>query len=240
MIKVVVVKDYKELSNKAYDVMKSVLDKDKPVLGLATGSSPIGLYENMIEDYKNGNTSYKNVVTFNLDEYANLDRNHSESYYSFMYNNLFKDIDINEENIHIPFGNGDLEQNCLDYEKQMDNYCIDLQVLGIGSNGHIGFNEPGTPFDSITHVVKLKESTRNDNARFFEPLNEEVPTHACTMGISSIMKSKQIVLLASGSKKATAIKNMINGPIDENCPASILQKHDNVVVIIDEAAASLL
>ena len=240
MIKVIVVKNYEELSNKAYDVMKQTLLNENAVLGLATGSSPIGLYKNMIEDYKNSNVSYKNIVTFNLDEYANLDKNHSQSYYTFMHDNLFKHIDINLDNVHIPSGNGDLETNCLNYDKQMEKYNIDIQVLGIGSNGHIGFNEPFTPFDSVTHVVKLKESTRKDNARFFEPLNEEVPTHACTMGISSIMKSKQILLIASGEKKAQAINNMINGPIDESCPASILQQHDNVVVIIDEKAASLL
>ena len=240
MIKVIVVKDYEELSNKAYDIMKKVLSNDKPVLGLATGSSPIGLYKNMINDYNNGNTSYKNVITFNLDEYANLDKNHSQSYYTFMHDNLFKHIDINLDNVHIPSGNGDLETNCLNYDKSMDKYNIDIQVLGIGTNGHIGFNEPQTPFDSVTHVVKLKDSTRKDNARFFDPLGEQVPTHACTMGISSIMKSKQILLLASGVKKAKAIRDMINGEITEECPASILQKHSNVYVIIDEAAATLL
>ena len=240
MIKVIVVKDYEELSNKAYDIMKKVLSNDKPVLGLATGSSPIGLYKNMINDYNNGNTSYKNVITFNLDEYANLDKNHSQSYYTFMHDNLFKHIDINLDNVHIPSGNGDLETNCLNYDNSMDKYNIDIQVLGIGTNGHIGFNEPQTPFDSVTHVVKLKDSTRKDNARFFDPLGEQVPTHACTMGISSIMKSKQILLLASGAKKAKAIRDMINGEITEECPASILQKHSNVYVIIDEAAASLL
>ena len=240
MIKVIVVKDYEELSNKAYDIMKKVLSNDKPVLGLATGSSPIGLYKNMINDYNNGNTSYKNVITFNLDEYANLDKNHSQSYYTFMHDNLFKHIDINLDNVHIPSGNGDLETNCLNYDNSMDKYNIDIQVLGIGTNGHIGFNEPQTPFDSVTHVVKLKDSTRKDNARFFDPLGEQVPTHACTMGISSIMKSKQILLLASGVKKAKAIRDMINGEITEECPASILQKHSNVYVIIDEAAASLL
>lgn len=240
MIKVIVVKDYEELSNKAYDIMKKVLSNDKPVLGLATGSSPIGLYKNMINDYNNGNTTYKNVITFNLDEYANLDKNHSQSYYTFMHDNLFKHIDINLDNVHIPSGNGDLETNCLNYDKQMEKYNIDIQVLGIGTNGHIGFNEPQTPFDSVTHVVKLKDSTRKDNARFFDPLGEQVPTHACTMGISSIMKSKQILLLASGAKKAKAIRDMINGEITEECPASILQKHSNVYVIIDEAAATLL
>ena len=240
MIKVIVVKDYEELSNKAYDIMKKVLSNDKPVLGLATGSSPIGLYKNMINDYNNGNTTYKNVITFNLDEYANLDKNHSQSYYTFMHDNLFKHIDINLDNVHIPSGNGDLETNCLNYDNSMDKYNIDIQVLGIGTNGHIGFNEPQTPFDSVTHVVKLKDSTRKDNARFFDPLGEQVPTHACTMGISSIMKSKQILLLASGVKKAKAIRDMINGEITEECPASILQKHSNVYVIIDEAAATLL
>lgn len=240
MIKVIVVENYEELSSKAFEVMKETLKLEKPVLGLATGSSPIGLYKEMISDHKENGTSYKNVVTFNLDEYANLAKSHSESYYTFMHVNLFDHIDVQESNIHIPSGEGDLEANCAKYEEEMKQHVIDLQLLGIGANGHIGFNEPGTSFDSLTHVVELKEKTRKDNARFFDPLNEEVPTHACTMGIASIMRSKKILLVASGANKADAINAMINGVVSEDCPASVLQNHDDVVVIVDKAAASKL
>ena len=238
-MKIVITEDYNELSLKAFEVMKEVVtSKQNAVLGLATGSSPLGLYSNMILDHKNNSTSYKDVVTFNLDEYVGLDKNHSETYYTFMHKNLFDLIDINEKNIHIPLGNGDLEKNCSDYEKQMADYKIDVQLLGIGSNGHIGFNEPGTSFDSLTHIVELKESTRIDNARFFEPLNEEVPTHACTMGIQTIMNSKKVLVIASGLNKADAVYAMVKGPISEQCPASVLQNHKDVILICDKDAAS--
>ena len=240
MIKVIIVKDYEELSARAFKIVKEVLKKDNPVLGLATGSSPIGLYKNMIKDHKEANTSYKNVITFNLDEYANLPKEHSESYYSFMNTNLFNHIDINKNHIHIPNGNGDLIANAKSYDDIMFSHNIDIQVLGIGSNGHIGFNEPGTSAESTTHVVELKESTRLDNARFFEPLNQEVPTHAITMGIKNIMHADKILLLASGKNKEQAIYDMINGPINEDCPASILQTHSDVTVIVDTLAASKL
>lgn len=240
-MKVIIVENYEELSQKAFEVMKEVVDSnEKPVLGLATGSSPIGLYKCMIEDHKKNGTDYSKVVTFNLDEYVGLEKNHSQTYYTFMHENLFEGIEIPEENVHLPLGNGDLEQNCKDYEKAMEDYVVDIQLLGIGSNGHIGFNEPGTSFDSLTHVVELKESTRKDNARFFDPLGEEVPTHACTMGIATIMKSKKILVVANGENKADAVYNMVRGEVNEECPASILQKHDDVVVIVDRAAGSRL
>ncbi|MFI3283978.1 MAG: glucosamine-6-phosphate deaminase [Erysipelotrichaceae bacterium] len=239
-MKVIVVNDYQELSERAFEVMKEVLVKENPVLGLATGSSPIGLYQEMVKDYQSNHTSYENVVTFNLDEYANLPKEHSESYYSFMHHNLFDHVNIKEENIHIPAGNGTLEENCAKYEETMKTYTIDLQLLGIGGNGHIGFNEPGTSFDSETHVVELQEKTRKDNARFFDPLGEEVPTHACTMGIASIMRSKKVLLVASGENKADAIAQMVNGEVSEACPATVLQNHPDVVVIVDKAAASKL
>lgn len=241
MFNVIIVKDYEALSEEAFKVMKEVVaSKENPVLGLATGSSPVGLYQNMIKDHKENGTSYKNVITFNLDEYVGLARDHSQTYYTFMHENLFNGIDIPEENVHLPLGNGDLEKNCADYEKAMEDYQVDIQLLGIGSNGHIGFNEPGTSFDSLTHIVTLKEKTRKDNARFFIPLNEEVPTQAITMGIATIMKSKKVLLVASGEGKADAIAGMINGPVSEDVPASILQNHPDVTVIVDEAAASKL
>ena len=149
-------------------------------------------------------------------------------------------VEIPEENVHLPLGNGDLEQNCADYEKAMEDYVVDIQLLGIGSNGHIGFNEPGTSFDSLTHVVELKESTRKDNARFFDPLGEEVPTHACTMGIATIMKSRKVLVVANGANKADAVYNMVKGEVTEECPASVLQRHSDVVVIVDKAAGAKL
>ena len=240
MIKVIKVKDYEELSDEAFKVMRETV-RPGAVLGLATGSTPVGLYQRMVKDHKENGTSYAEVRTYNLDEYVGLPKDHRESYWTFMHVNLFNDLDIKEENIHIPSGLGDVEKNCEEYEKEVQELGgVDLQLLGIGSDGHIGFSEPGTPFDQGTHVAVLAESTRVDNSRFFKDLNEEVPTRACTMGPKTIMSAKKVMLLANGVNKAKAIKDMLEGPVDPNCPASILQKHDDVVVIIDEAAASLL
>ncbi len=157
-----------------------------------------------------------------------------------MHNNLFNGLDIPEENIHIPSSQGDLNQQCDAYNEAMANYTVDLQILGIGSNGHIGFNEPGTPFDSVTHVVDLNESTINDNARFFDNDITQVPKQAITMGISNVMAAKKILLIASGENKANAIQATVLGPVTEFVPASVLQEHDDVVIIVDDAAASSL
>ena len=238
-MEVIVLKNYDEVSKKAFEVMKEVVvNKPNAVLGLATGSSPIGLYENMIKDHKENGTSYANVTSFNLDEYVGIDRNHEQSYYTFMHENLFHGIDIQEEHVHVPYG--DTKADCDAYEKAMEDYSVDIQVLGIGANGHIGFNEPGTSFDETTHIVTLTEKTRQDNARFFEDDINQVPTHAITMGIATIMKAKKILLVATGENKADAIAAMVNGKPDVNCPASVLQGHNDVVVIVDEAAASKL
>lgn len=238
-MKVIVVKNYDEVSEKAFEVMKEVVvNKNDAVLGLATGSSPIGLYENMIKDHKENGTSYANCQSFNLDEYVGIDRNHEQSYWTFMHENLFHGIDIKEENVHVPYGN--TKEDCEAYEKAMENVSVDIQVLGIGANGHIGFNEPGTPFNEETHIVTLTEKTRQDNARFFENDINNVPTHAITMGIATIMKAKKILLVATGENKADAVYAMVKGPVDPVCPASVLQNHDDVVVIVDEAAASKL
>lgn len=238
-MEVIVLKDYKEVSKKAFEVMKEVVaTKKNAVLGLATGSSPIGLYENMIQDHKENGTSYADVTSFNLDEYVGINRNHEQSYYTFMHENLFHGIDIKEENVHVPYG--DTKEDCDGYEKAMEDYSVDIQVLGIGANGHIGFNEPGTPFTETTHIVTLTEKTRQDNARFFEDDINKVPTHAITMGIATIMKAKKILLVATGENKADAVAAMINKVPSVDCPASVLQNHSNVVVIVDEAAASKL
>ena len=241
MIKVIKVKNYDEVSDKAFEIMHDlVVSKPNAVLGLATGSSPVGLYQRMIKDHQENGTSYKDVITFNLDEYVGLEKSHPESYYSFMHRNLFDGLDVKEENIHIPSSEGDLKANCDSYNQALSQYQIDLQILGIGSNGHIGFNEPGTSFDSVTHIVDLKESTIKDNARFFDDDISKVPTKAITMGISNVMAAKQILLVASGANKANAIQATVMGVVTENVPASILQEHPNVIIIIDEAAGSSL
>ncbi|MGN1343357.1 MAG: glucosamine-6-phosphate deaminase [Traorella sp.] len=238
-MKIIVTDNYEQASLEAFKVMKEVVaEKPNAVLGLATGSTPLGLYKNMIEDHKTNGTSYKDVTTFNLDEYVGLDRNHRESYYTFMHQNLFSQIDIKEENVHLPYGN--TKEDCDAYEKAMEDYQVDIQLLGIGGNGHIGFNEPGTPFTETTHIVDLQERTRKDNARFFDNDINQVPTQAITMGIATIMKAKKVLLVATGANKADAVKAMINDPKSVNCPASALQDHPDVVVVLDKAAASKL
>ena len=238
-MKVIKVKNYDEVSAEAFKVMKEVVaNKPEAVLGLATGSSPIGLYENMIKDHKENGTSYAKCKSFNLDEYVGIDRNHSQSYWTFMHENLFHGIDLPEDKIHVPYGN--TKADCEGYEKAMENVSVDIQVLGIGGNGHIGFNEPGTPFTEETHIGDLTEKTRSDNARFFENDINKVPTQAITMGIATIMKAKKILLVASGANKADAVAAMVNGPVDPACPASVLQNHPDVVVIVDEEAAAKL
>lgn len=239
---VVTAKDYDEMSMKAYEAMKKVLtEKSDATLGLATGSTPVGLYKLMIADYEAGKISYKDMTSINLDEYVGLPVTHPESYRAFMNRNLFDHIDIKKENTHVPDGlNPDLAAAADAYTAYIAAHPADVQILGIGSNGHIAFNEPGTPFDSHTHVVTLKEGTRKDNARFFDNDIDKVPTHAVTMGLKDIMSAKFIILLASGAGKANAVNAMINGPVSEDCPASILQKHPNVLVVTDEAAAYYL
>lgn len=208
-----------------------------PVLGLATGSTPEGLYQRIIEKHQQDEVSFKNVTTFNLDEYVGLEQNDSNSYYNFMNEKLFSHVDIAADRVHIPNGvAADLEKECMEHERAIEQAGgIDVQVLGIGGNGHIGFNEPGTSFDSKTHIVDLDESTIQANARFFHSI-EEVPTQAISMGIETIMNSKEILLLVSGEAKADATAKLLHGDISEDFPASILKKHENVTVIVDQAA----
>lgn len=236
-MKLIITKDYNELSKEAFKVMKEVLDSKKDVvLGLATGSSPEGLYAEMVEDHKNNGTSYKDVVTYNLDEYVDIDRNDPQSYYTFMNEHLFSHVDINPDNTHVPYGN--TAEAAKEYDDAVKG--VDIQLLGIGRNGHIGFNEPGTPFAERTHIVELTESTRDANKRFFDNDINKVPTHAISQGIGTVMDAKKILLIANGVDKADAIKAMIEGPVSTDCPASILQNHPDCVVIVDEAAASKL
>ena len=238
MFTTIVCENYDEVSKEAFKVMKTVLDKGNPVLGLATGSSPVGLYKEMIRDHKENGTSYKNILTWNLDEYVGIPRTHEQSYWTFMHENLFN---IPEENIHVPVGESeDEEAECVKYEESMKGHTVDIQVLGIGSDGHIAFNEPGTPFDSLTHLMDLTEQTRKDNARFFDNDINQVPKRSITMGLASIMRAKKIIVIATGENKAEAVYGMLKGPKTTDCPASILQDHPDVTVLLDKAAASKL
>ncbi len=223
----------KEASRHFIDVLQK---KENPVLGLATGSSPIGMYNYLIEAFEEGKVSFKNVTTFNLDEYVGIRYDHPQSYYTFMNEHLFKHVDIVNKNINLPKGDANAIS---DYQKMLDENRRDIQILGIGSNGHIAFNEPGTSFDQKTFEVKLDEGTREDNKRFFSDISE-VPTHAITMGLKDIMNSEKIVLIAIGSSKADAVCRMLKEEPNLDLPASILRNHPNVEIYLDEDAASKL
>ncbi len=240
-MKIIIAKDYDEMSQKAFEVMAAVV-KENPeaVLGLATGSTPIGLYKNMIEDHEKNGTSYKKIRTANLDEYAGLDYSSDQSYVYFMRHNLFDHIDIDLKNTNIENGKAaDRQAECDRYNALLEKMPRDIQVLGIGSNGHIAFNEPGTPFGSVTHIVDLAESTIKDNSRMFKSI-DEVPRQAFTMGLKNIMNAKKILILANGANKAKAVYGLVKGEVTERVPASILQLHPDCTLVCDEAAAALL
>ncbi|GGP16759.1 glucosamine-6-phosphate deaminase [Oceanobacillus neutriphilus] len=235
------VKNYDGMSEKATKLIVNRIHAiENPVLGLATGSTPEGLYQRIIEKYKQEEVSFKNVTTFNLDEYVGLEQNDTNSYYYFMNDKLFRHVDIAMNCVHIPSGIAeDLEKECTAFERELGQAGgIDVQVLGIGGNGHIGFNEPGTSFSSRTHVVDLEKSTIQANARFFHSI-EEVPIQAISMGIETIMSSKEILLLVSGEAKADAMEKLLLGEVSEDFPASILKKHEHVTIIADAAALSI-
>lgn len=237
-MKVIRVKNYEELSQKAAEILLSEIKGNaKAVLGLATGSTPLGLYKLLIKDHQINRTSYKDIQTVNLDEYIELPPDHPQSYRYFMNHQLFNHIDIPTDQTHIPNGNAKiLKEECLRYESLIKAVGgIDVQILGIGNNGHIGFNEPGTFFNSRTHIVQLEESTRQANSRFFGSL-DEVPKQAITMGIETILESRKIILLASGKSKMDAIKRLLTDEPNEDFPASALKFHSNVYVIADEEA----
>ncbi|AKP45881.1 MULTISPECIES: glucosamine-6-phosphate deaminase [Bacillus] len=241
-MRVVKVANYEEMSQKAAEcIIRQVKEKPDSVLGLATGGTVIGTYQLLAKDHQKNGTSYRQILTVNLDEYIGISPEHEQSYHFYMKKRLFDHVQIPPENTYLPDGQAeDLEEECKRYDERIESLGgIDLQLLGIGVNGHIGFNEPGTPFDSKTHIVELSESTRKANARFFNTL-EEVPKKAITMGIETIMKSKKILLLASGLKKAPIIRKLFQEGITEEIPASVLKKHENVVLIADEEALSLV
>jgi glucosamine-6-phosphate deaminase len=213
----------------------------KAVLGLATGGTPIGIYEELVKTHRKGMVSFKSVTTFNLDEYVGIPEDHPESYHNYMKHHLFGHVDLSPERTHIPNGNApDLEQECAKYNQHLeDAKQIDLQLLGLGHNGHIGFNEPDHALVSGTHIVKLKDETREANARFFDSI-DEVPTHALTMGVGTILKAKMILLVVRGADKAEIVHKALTGPITTECPASLLQTHPHVVVLLDSASGRLL
>ena len=240
-MKIIVTKNYEEMSAAAAEIMLAVV-KENPqaLLGLATGSTPIGLYQKMIEDHQTNGTSYKRVSTVNLDEYRGLGADHDQSYAYFMRKNLFEGLDIDLANTNIENGTAvNAEEECKRYNALLDSRPQDIQVLGIGSNGHIAFNEPGTPFGQETHVVSLTESTIKDNSRLFAK-QEDVPRQAFTMGPKNIMHAKKILILANGANKAKAVYGMVKGIVTEALPASVLQLHPDCTLVCDEAAASLL
>lgn len=239
-MKVIYTKDYNEISEVCTDlIIEQLQEKSDSILGLATGSSPIKVYQNLIKAYEDKQISFKDVKTYNLDEYIGIDKQNENSYFYFMHDQLFNHIDIDHCNVNFPETNIDHQLACDNYNEKLFNNKVDLQLLGIGTNGHIGFNEPGTSFESTTHVIELDIQTRLDNQSFFNSL-EEVPTHAITMGIKNILDAKKIIIIASGLKKAPTIKRLLEGERSEEFPASILFDHDEVYLIIDEEAASLL
>lgn len=240
-MEVIIVKNHEEMSKVAAQFFKDQIKKDaKSVLGLATGGTPERMYELLIRANKSGEISFKDVKTFNLDEYIGIPREHEMSYYTYMNENLFNHIDINKENTSVPNGNGDIAKNGKEYDEKIAKLGgIDLQVLGIGENAHIAFNEPGAKENEGTHEVKLTESTISANSRYFAS-KDDVPKTAITMGIGSILKAKKIILIASGAKKANAIRSTVEGTISELAPSSFLQKHPDVTIIVDEEAGKLL
>lgn len=236
------VKDYSELSRKAANIISAqIILKPDSVLGLATGSTPEGTYRQLVEWYHKGDLDFSQVSSINLDEYKGLDGSHDQSYRYFMNTNLFDHVNIRKEHTYVPNGlAADSAAECSRYDELLASLGgADLQLLGIGNNGHIGFNEPSVSFEKGTHLVELTESTRTTNARFFSSL-DEVPTHAYTMGIGGIMSAKTVLLLASGKSKAHALFAALRGPITPQVPASVLQLHQNVIVIADEEAMSEL
>lgn len=233
--------DYNDLSRKAANIISAqVIVKPDSVLGLATGSSPLGLYSCLVERYKQGDLDFSRIKSVNLDEYRGLTHDNPQSYYYFMNENLFRHINIVPENTHVPDGTEpDAQKACEKHEQAIRSLGgIDLQLLGLGNNGHIAFNEPGTAFEETTHCVALTESTIQANSRFFDKL-EDVPTEAYTMGIKSIMTARKILIIVSGKEKADTVHKAFFGPVTTSVPASVLQLHPDVTLVADAEALSL-
>ncbi len=239
-MKIYVTEDYQSMSRKAANILSAqVILNPASVLGLATGSSPVGMYQQLIKWYDKGDVDFSQVRSVNLDEYVGLSPEHNQSYRCFMQKHFFDHINILPENTNVPNGLAeDPAAECRRYNQVIRNLGgIDIQVLGMGHNGHIGFNEPGEAFELETHVVNLSERTIDANARFFAS-RDEVPRQAMTMGIKSIMQARQILVIVSGEDKAAIVKTALTGPVTPRVPASILQLHPNVVLVADKAAMS--
>ena len=241
-MRIICAKDYSDVSRKAANLIASQIHlKPDCVLGLATGSSPIGTYQELIRMYEAGDLDFSQVSTVNLDEYVGLDKNHDQSYAYFMRHNLFDHVNIDQSRCNIPDGtNPDAQAECARYDRVIDGFGgADLQLLGLGPNGHIGFNEPADAFVKGTNKVSLTKATIDANARFFAS-REDVPKFAYTMGIGSIMKAKRVVLVVNGTNKAQAVKDCFFGPIRPQAPGSILQLHPDFTLVADQAALSLV
>ena len=233
---------YEDMSRRAADLIAAQLVVDPTsTLGLATGSTPIGLYADLVEDFQNDRISFEQATTFNLDEYRGLSPEHDQSYRYFMQKNLFDHVDIDPEATSVPDGaNPDAQAACESYEQAISEAGgIDLQLLGLGHNGHIGFNEPCDEFPVRTHLVQLTESTINANSRLFDSV-DDVPREAYTMGIGTIMKARKILLVVNGAGKAEIVRDVLRGPVVPQVPASILQLHPDVTVVLDKEAAAAL
>ena len=229
-----------DVANRAATLIADVVtQKPNCVLGLATGSSPIGCYQELIRKHKDDGLDFANVTTFNLDEYIGLSAKHPQSYRVFMQENLFDHLNLATANTHVPDGLcADIDDHCRQYEKLIrDAGRVDLQLLGIGTNGHIAFNEPGASSDSRTRKIQLAADTIRSNSRFFSS-DQDIPKTAITMGVETILEARKIVLIATGNSKADAVATAINGPVDTNCPASFLRLHAEVTFVIDTAAAT--
>jgi glucosamine-6-phosphate deaminase len=240
-IEIIKAGNYDQMSRRAADVIASCIEANAAcTLGLATGSTPIGLYKELVKDYEAGKISFSELTTFNLDEYRGLDGAHPQSYRYFMNDNLFDHVDVRKECTFVPDGsNSDSDKACADYEAMIEEAGgVDIQLLGIGHNGHIGFNEPADTFPVETHLVALTDSTIQANSRLFDSI-DEVPREAYTMGIGTIMKARMILLVANGKGKAEIIRDAMLGPVTPRVPASVLQLHPNVVVIVDDEAGAL-
>lgn len=241
-MKIIKAKNYEDMSRKAANIISAqIIMKPNCVLGLATGSTPIGAYHQLVEWYNKGDLDFSEVTTVNLDEYRGLPKENEQSYYYFMHEKLFSKVNINLERTFLPDGmEEDSDKACSDYNKIIANAGgVDLQLLGLGHNGHIGFNEPGMAFEAETHCVDLTEKTIKANQRFFAS-SEDVPKQAYTMGIKTIMQAKKILIVVSGEDKAKIVKEAFFGPITPKVQGSILQLHNDVILVADEAALSLV
>ena len=239
-MKIIRTKDYRDMSRKAANIISAqMILKDDSVLGLATGSTPIGTYDQLVDWYKKGDLDFSKITTVNLDEYKGLPKENDQSYWYFMNKNLFSRVNIRPDYHFLPDGmNLDSANECERYEKLIDSLGgIDLQLLGLGRNGHIGFNEPCDSFPQDVHVVDLTESTIEANKRFFASA-DDVPKQAYTMGVGTILRAKTILLVVSGKDKAAALNAVVNGPITPQVPGSVLRLHPNVIIVADEDALS--